>query len=146
MKLNQKWFCHILNLHIFNKNKSDRKFCTQYAQVLLKTISWRPHPSRSRRRWQRVSSCGGSNFLIGRTWGRRGGIGRVSLPNESSDASSAYSSRRRPSCNVDTCNSLHKLTLVYELNQITASLSHLRTMLPEISSCPQPAQRPNHAT
>ena len=28
----------------------------------------------------------------------------------------------------------------------TASLSHLRTMLPESSSCPQPAQRPNHAT
>ena len=26
------------------------------------------------------------------------------------------------------------------------SLSHLRTMLPESSSCPQPAQRPNHAT
>ena len=90
-----------------------------YAHVLLKTISWRPHPSRSRRRWQRVSSCGGSNFLIGRTWGRRGGIGRVSLPNESSDASSAYLSRRRPSCNVDTCNSLHQLTLVYELIQIT---------------------------
>ena len=28
----------------------------------------------------------------------------------------------------------------------TGSLSHLRTMLPESSSCPQPAQRPNHAT
>ena len=28
----------------------------------------------------------------------------------------------------------------------TASLSHLRTMLPESSSCPQPAQWPNHAT
>ena len=28
----------------------------------------------------------------------------------------------------------------------TASLSHLRTMLPESSSCHQPAQRPNHAT
>ena len=28
----------------------------------------------------------------------------------------------------------------------TASLSHLRTMLPKSSSCPQPAQRPNHAT
>ena len=28
----------------------------------------------------------------------------------------------------------------------TASLSHLRTMLPESSSCLQPAQRPNHAT
>ena len=27
----------------------------------------------------------------------------------------------------------------------TASLSHMRTMLPESSSCPQPAQRPNHA-
>ena len=27
----------------------------------------------------------------------------------------------------------------------TASLSHLRTMLPETSSCPQPAQRPIHA-
>ena len=25
-------------------------------------------------------------------------------------------------------------------------LSHLRTMLPESSTCPQPAQRPNHAT
>ena len=29
---------------------------------------------------------------------------------------------------------------------ITGSLSHLMTMLPESSSCPQPAQRPNHAT
>jgi len=29
---------------------------------------------------------------------------------------------------------------------ITASLSQLRTMLPKSSSCPQPAQRPNHAT
>ena len=28
----------------------------------------------------------------------------------------------------------------------TGSLSHLRAMLPESSSCPQPAQRPNHAT
>ena len=28
----------------------------------------------------------------------------------------------------------------------TASLSHLRTMLPKSSSCPKPAQRPNHAT
>ena len=28
----------------------------------------------------------------------------------------------------------------------TASLSHLRTMLPESSSCPQPALRPIHAT
>ena len=28
----------------------------------------------------------------------------------------------------------------------TASLCHLRTMLPESSSCPQPAQQPNHAT
>ena len=28
----------------------------------------------------------------------------------------------------------------------TASLSHLRSMLPESSSCPQPAQQPNHAT
>ena len=30
--------------------------------------------------------------------------------------------------------------------RITGSLSHLRTMLPESSSCPQLAQRPNHAT
>ena len=28
----------------------------------------------------------------------------------------------------------------------TGSLSHLRTMLPESSSCPKPAQLPNHAT
>ena len=28
----------------------------------------------------------------------------------------------------------------------TGSSSHLRTMLPESRSCPQPAQRPNHAT
>ena len=28
----------------------------------------------------------------------------------------------------------------------TASLSHLRKMLPKSSSCPKPAQRPNHAT
>ena len=28
----------------------------------------------------------------------------------------------------------------------TASLSHLRTMPPESSSCPKPAQRPNHGT
>ena len=28
----------------------------------------------------------------------------------------------------------------------TASLSHLRTMLPKSISCPKPAQRPNHAT
>ena len=28
----------------------------------------------------------------------------------------------------------------------TGSLSHMRTMLPESSSCPQPAQRPYHAT
>ena len=28
----------------------------------------------------------------------------------------------------------------------TASLSHLRTMLPKGSSCNKPAQRPNHAT
>ena len=28
----------------------------------------------------------------------------------------------------------------------TGSLSHLRTLLPKSSSCPQPAQRPNHAT
>ena len=32
------------------------------------------------------------------------------------------------------------------LRSDTGSLSHLRTMLPESSSCPQPAQRPNHAT
>ena len=29
---------------------------------------------------------------------------------------------------------------------ITASLNHLRTMLPESSSCPQPTKRPIHAT
>ena len=29
---------------------------------------------------------------------------------------------------------------------LTASLSHLMTMLPKSSSCPKPAQRPNHAT
>ena len=28
----------------------------------------------------------------------------------------------------------------------TASLSHLRTMLPKSISCPKPAQQPNHAT
>ena len=39
------------------------------------------------------------------------------------------------------------LFMVSERERIlTASLSHLRTMLPESSSCPQPAQRPNHAT
>ena len=32
------------------------------------------------------------------------------------------------------------------ISHSTASLSHLRTMLPESSSCLQPAQRPNHAT
>ena len=38
--------------------------------------------------------------------------------------------------------------IIYEWhlsNQTTASLSHLRTMLPKSSSCPKPAQRPNHA-
>ena len=32
------------------------------------------------------------------------------------------------------------------LAEYTASLSHLRTMLSETSSCLRPAQRPNHAT
>ena len=42
-------------------------------------------------------------------------------------------------------NSLHNREPITNL-QHTASLSHLRTMLPDSSSCPQPAQRPNHAT
>ena len=36
--------------------------------------------------------------------------------------------------------------LALKIRRRTASLTHLRTMLPESSSCPQPAQWPNHAT
>ena len=74
------------------------------------TICWGPHPSRHCRRW-RVFSCGDSNYPIGRTWGRRGGTGTVSRQSESSGASSACSSRRRPSCTVDTCNIIRQLTI-----------------------------------
>ena len=50
---------------------------------------------------------------------------------------------------VDGRESGTYLVLIMELQRrlhYTASLSHLRTMLPESSSCPQPAQWPNHAT
>ena len=39
-----------------------------------------------------------------------------------------------------------EISLINENFSYTGSLSHLRTKLPESSSCPQPAQRPNHAT
>ena len=59
----------------------------------------------------------------------------------------------RPRMSIEMHPDLHigleeKLAPVCEnfFHRGTASLSHLRTMLPESSSCSQPAQRPNHAT
>ena len=48
-----------------------------------------------------------------------------------------------PQCDFSSRTTYRLLTCSY---LSTVILSHLRTMLPESSSCPQPTQRPNHAT